>query len=80
MDKFMATKGFSPESSGGGCMWYVKKTHGGLTVTITDDGGMQLPTAMGEPIMAGLMDSDGEMITETEHTSLNEFFDRANFL
>jgi len=79
LDEFMKTKGFSPESSGGGCMWYVKKTRGGLTVTVTDADGMHLPETMGEPIITGLLDSEGETVIETEHTSLNEFFNRTNY-
>ncbi|MBW1738938.1 MAG: hypothetical protein JRJ69_15680, partial [Deltaproteobacteria bacterium] len=75
MDEFMKTKGFSPESSGGGCIWYLKKTaQGGNYVVITDIDGMQLPRTMKEPILAGLMDRELVEISCTEYPSLNEFF------
>jgi len=79
MDEFMETKGFSPESSGGGCMWYIKQVRGGLTLAITDVDGMRLPETMDEPVLSGLHDGDGVEISCVEHTNLTEFFDRSRF-
>lgn len=79
MNKFMAERGFTPESSGGGCMWYLKAIPGGLHVAITDVNGAHLPETMEEPVVAGLLDSELVELTCTEYQNLNEFFNRSKF-
>jgi hypothetical protein len=79
LNKFMAEKGFTPESSGGGCMWYLKAIKGGLHVAITDASGGHLPETMEEPICAGLFDSELVELSCTKYTNINGFFDRSKF-
>jgi len=75
MDERMAKHGFSPESSGGGCMWYIKKVFGDtLTLIITDTDGMRLPEDFDETILVGIQDVEGIELACTPHNSLNSFF------
>jgi len=76
MDERMAKHGFSPESSGGGCMWYIKKVFGDtLTLIITDTDGMHLPETSDEPILVGIQDVEGIELACTEHKSFNHFIE-----
>jgi hypothetical protein len=74
IDKLAAKHGFSPEPSGGGCMWYIKKVFDGtLVLIITDLDGMRLPESPNTPILVGMQDVEGIELACTEHKSFNHF-------
>lgn len=67
VESFMNEKGFAAGSSGGGCEWYTKDfTYKGKPafLAITDNGGMDLPTSMDEPVIVGVYCLETEELIE----------------
>ena len=65
--QFMSEKGFAAGSSGSGCEWYTKDfMYQGKQVflAITDNGGMDLPTSLDEPVIVGVYDLETEDVIE----------------
>ncbi len=80
IEKIMAKYGFAASLSGGGCEWYTKEiTYEGRNafVAITDDGGLDLPQSLEEPVYVGIYDADsGDEIVEAKLSkSLKDYLD-----
>ena len=80
IEKLMNEHGFGASSSGGGCEWYTKEiVYKGKAafVAITDNGGLDLPQSLDEPVYVGIYDLDtGDPIEEAElHDSLKSYLD-----
>jgi len=76
----MREHGFGASSSGGGCEWYTKETvYKGKSafIAITDNGGLDLPQSLDEPVYVGIYDLDtGDLIEEAKlHDSLKSYLD-----
>ena len=70
INSIMESLGFSASSSGGNCEWYTKpiKYNGkDAFIAITDDGGLDLPESLDEPVYVGIYDIDsGDVIGEVK--------------
>ena len=80
INKIMEKHGFSAGLSGGGCEWYTKEIRfqgSDVFVAITDDGGLDLPESLEEPVYVGLYDLEsGDEIVEAElHKTLEGYLD-----
>ena len=67
--------GFEVGDSGGGCKWAVREIDGGGYVVITDEGGLQIPETIDEPILIGVYDKNFEVEEKCEewHYGLDSY-------
>jgi hypothetical protein len=76
----MEESGFNVSSSGGGCLWYTKLVEyegNQAFIAITDEGGLELPESLDDPVLVGIydMDSGDELEPCQEYGTLQSYLE-----